>query len=332
MGYLIGIDGGATGTVGFISKPDGTILDMAKGPASNYYIVGRDGAREALAEVIHTLLERQNQKPEDCEVAMFGLSALNHPSDLTAYQEEIAKIGLGGQMLIENDILVAWAGATNAQPGIVVIAGTGSSAFGVNAEGEMHKTLGWDFKLGDQGSGYWIGQQGLLTAMKAYDGRIAQSLLLDAMIAHFELQNPEEIIQKAYAPNFEKGIIAGFAKAVTQCAQNGDEHAQAILHRAGEELGLAVVAVAQKLKMTDDAFPLGLIGGAFRAEELLLASFRKKVNASVPGAHIQEAKHGAAVGALILGQYRLGTLTDEFLANVDATDNPFARQARWKSA
>lgn len=319
MRYMIGVDGGATGTVAVLADEQGTILHAAQASASNYIAVGEASAGQALHQVIQRLVLEAGYRLEDCVAATFGLAGLNNDADARAYRGLIDPIGLGGTVHVENDIVIAWAAATGCKPGVVVIAGTGSSAFGVNAKGERIKSLGWDYVLADQGSGYWIGLQGIRAAIKAWDGRIAETPLVDYMIQHYNLSRPEDMLTLAYMPDFEKPQIASFSKYVSVSAEQGDTAAIDILRQAGEELGQAVCAVIQRLGIATEAFTVGLIGGAFRSGEYLTAPFHAKVLALAPHAHIEPARYPPVIGAVIYSHYQNGTLTDEVVTRLAET-------------
>ncbi len=328
MGYMIGVDGGATGTVAIVTDEDGTILSSATGPASNYYAVGHNDARDALRQVVTEVVQRAGRQLEDCQAAVFGLAGLNHPDDEEVFREMITPIGLGGKLVIENDIVIAWAGATNCEPGVVMICGTGASAFGINQAGERHKALGWDFILGDQGSGYWIGLEGIRAAIKAWDGRLENTLLLDALTDHYQLKDPQDMLHVVHAEEFEKPDYARFAKRVSACAAQGDLIAKDILNRAGEELGQAACGIIKSLKMSNDTFKVGLIGGTWRAGPDLNDVFANRVYALAPNAIIEASQHPAVIGAVIYALYQNGTLTPEVIAQIDSTS---AQTLRWKT-
>ncbi|KAB2865533.1 MAG: hypothetical protein F9K46_03730 [Anaerolineae bacterium] len=329
MGYMIGVDGGGTGTVGVLTEEDGTIIHSVTGPASNYHAVGRDSAQAALHQVVKELLQGAGKSLSDCKVAVFGIAGLNNADDTVMYQEMMRPLGLGGEVIMENDIVIAWAAATACQPGAVVIAGTGASAFGVNAKGERHKTLGWDYILADQGSGYSIGLAGLKAAIKVWDGRIEKSLILQAMLDHYQLKSAEEMLILAYSPQFGKPEIASFGREIAACAEAGDEVAQDILRGAGEELAQSVVAVIKRLGMQKDAFVCGLVGGTFRAGPHLLNPFTNGVHAVAPKATIEPVRFPPVVGAILMAHYTHGSLTPAVLEELQRNDNQIAR---WKSS
>lgn len=330
MGYLLGVDGGATGTSAVLAELDGTVRAVATGGASNQIVVGESQMGKVFAEVIGSLLQQTGYAAKDCSLATFGLSALGNEADLQTYHRGIAPIGLDGELIIESDVVIAWASATEGQPGIGVIAGTGSSCFGVNKAGERYRALGWDYILADQGSGYWIGLQGLQAAFKAYDGRIHKTLLLDALVEHYSLESADQMLLRAYEPDFDKEQVASFAKAVSDCAHAGDPYAQSILIEAANELASTVVTVAKQLHMQHEAFPVGLIGGVFKSGDVVLKHLKNQIAVEVPHAEVRLAPFAGAFGALICGQAQTNTLTPAFIEQLRTTSAPFQTQLRSK--
>lgn len=328
MGFIIGVDGGATGTTAILADEAGHILASAQAAASNYIAVGQDAAREALHEVVAAVLAEAGVEAKDCTAAAFGLSGLNSEQGAAVFRSLIEPIGLGGKLYVENDMVVAWAAATACQPGVIVIAGTGSAAFGVNAAGERVKTLGWDYLLADQGSGYWIGTLGLRAAIKAWDGRLENRLLLEAMLEQYQLEKVEDMLVLAYSEDFGKTEIAQFSRSVSRCADAGDETAQDILRQAGHELAQAVVAVIKRLDMQQEDFKVGLVGGAFRSGRYLRDVFEADVLAVAPHATIEIAQYPSVIGSVIYAHFMNGTLDDGVLAALDATSD---MASRWKS-
>lgn len=329
MGYMIGVDGGGTGTIAVLTEEDGTILHSVTGPASNYHKVGRDYAQDALHQVVNDLLNGVGKSLNDCTIAVFGIAGLNNAADQALYQAMMKPLGLGGEVIMENDIVIAWAAATACQPGTVVIAGTGASAFGVNGKGARHKTLGWDYLLGDQGSGYWVGLEALKAAIKVWDGRIEKSLILQAMIDHYQLKSADDMLVLAYSPQFGKPEIASFGRVVAACADAGDTIAQDILRRAGEELAQSVVAVIKRLGMENDEFVCGLVGGTFRAGPHLLTPFTSGVHAVAPKATVEPVRFPPVIGAILMAHYTHGSLTPAVLGELQRSKDHIAR---WKSS
>lgn len=323
MGYVIGIDGGATKTAAILADEQGHILSRAVSSASNYHAVGRESAGQALKQAVEAVVAQADKNIDDCQFAVFGLAGVNNEHDQHILSTEAAKIGLGDRVRVENDIVIAWAASTACQPGVVVIAGTGSSAFGVNSAGERFKSLGWDYILADQGSGYWVGLQGLKQAICRWDGRLTEGgdLLYQAMLRHYEVADGAEAITLVYSSEFMKDMktgIASFGQRVAECAQQGDPVAKNILNQAGADLGDGACAVIRRLDMTQLEFTVGMVGSTFKSGKYLLTPFTAKVLDCAPQALVQKAMYPAQVGALIYAYYELGVLSDGILENLKA--------------
>ncbi|MGC8959791.1 MAG: BadF/BadG/BcrA/BcrD ATPase family protein [Chloroflexia bacterium] len=318
--FLVGLDGGATGTVALVGDLEGRILGWGTAGPANYHTVGREASTRSLAEAVRQALRSAGVAPAQVRLLLVGVAGLDHPrQDGQAYQEILEAAGLGIPFEVVGDVIIAWAGATLALPGLGIIAGTGCSAYGMNSRGETWKAGGWDYLLADEGSAYWIGLEGLRAAMRAYDGRGEATALLEAMVRHYRLADPLEMVQVAYSGHFHKAEIASFAQAVSRCAGEGDPEARRILLHAADEVARMASAVIRKLGMEEERFPLGWSGGVFRSGELFLARFTEAVRQVAPLAQIGPARYPPVVGALIYGLHRLGRLTPEIRETVAAS-------------
>ncbi len=309
---IVGVDGGATGTVALVGDLEGRILGLGTAGPANYHAVGREASRRALEEAVSRSLSEAGARPEQVRLLLVGVAGLDHPrQDGQAYREIVEAAGLGLPFEVVGDVVIAWAGATSVLPGLGVIAGTGCSAYGMNRRGESWKAGGWDYLLADEGSAYWIGLEGLRAAMRAYDGRGESTLLLEAMLRHYRLADPLDMVRLAYSGHFHKAEIATFAQAVTRCAAEGDPLAQKIVIEAAEEVARMTNTVVRKLQMEEEDFPLGWFGGVFRSGGLFLSRFTEAVRQVAPRARLGPARFPPVVGALLYGLYRLGGLTPE---------------------
>lgn len=315
---IVGVDGGATGTVALVGDLEGHILGLGTAGPANVHTVGREASRRALEEAVCQALSEGRAHPEQVRLLLVGVAGLDHPrQDGQAYQEIMEAAGLGIPFEVVGDVVIAWAGATLVLPGLGIIAGTGCSAYGMNRRGETWKAGGWDYLLADEGSAYWIGLEGLRAAMRAYDGRGESTALLEAMLRHYRLADPLDMVRLAYSGHFHKAEIASFAQAVTRCAAEGDPLSQRIVIEAAEEVARMANAVIRKLKMEEEDFPLGWIGGVFRSGGLFLARFTEAVRQVAPRARIGPARCPPVVGAFLYGLYRLGRLTPEVRERVE---------------
>jgi N-acetylglucosamine kinase-like BadF-type ATPase len=157
---------------------------------------------------------------------------------------ELAK-SLGGNLLLAGDDEIALDAAFRGGPGILIIAGTGSNVLGRAADGAMYHAGGWGPALGDEGSGFWIGQEALRAGFWAKD-RSVPTVLLTEIGDLWGAKSVGEIVEMGNArpgPDFP-----ALAPLVARCADGGDELAAAVLQRAGIELAEQVALVALKMK------------------------------------------------------------------------------------
>jgi glucosamine kinase len=165
---------------------------------------------------------------------------------------------------VTNDAELALAGLRG-EPGVALIAGTGSIALGVDWAGCVVRVGGWGHLIGDEGSGYDIGRRALRVALRMADGREPRGALLDRVLAHFGAGGHEELIERVYAEQ-GKSAVAGLAPAVLREARGGDVVAGAIVREAADELAQAAATAARMISGVDDALALALSGGLLVAD------------------------------------------------------------------
>lgn len=305
MPYFAGIDGGGTKTsVALVDETGHVAGTGSRGPA-NPRSLGTDPAAENIAGAVRDALAAAGVRLGDLAGICACLAGLDTELDLPVPQLALAHLGYDGPAILENDVVGAWAAATEGTPGIVAIAGTGSTALGMNARGELWRTDGWDYLLGDAGSGYAIGQAGIQTAMKALDGRHAPTLLARELGARFGARDAEEMRRLVDRGPFGKLEIASFAVHVSRAADAGDAPAREILAQAGRELGTQVTAIVCKLEMKGDTFPVGTAGSVFSSAPWVTEPFAAAVHTVAPRAEIHKLRQPSEVAAALLGWQRL---------------------------
>lgn len=180
MGYIVGVDGGGTKTTAVVTDATGAVIGLGRGGAGNYQTIGLDNATDAIASAIGGAIQEAASTggiaPADLDnelIVVLGLAGADRPRDKANLQKALmAKLPAKPRYLvIENDARIALAGATGGKPGVVLIAGTGSIALGIDEQGQTIRCGGWGPILGDEGSGYAMGKAALIAVMRDYDGR-----------------------------------------------------------------------------------------------------------------------------------------------------------------
>jgi N-acetylglucosamine kinase-like BadF-type ATPase len=182
----------------------------------------------------------------------------------------------------------------------VIIAGTGSIAYGRDAAGRAARAGGWGYLLGDEGGGFWIGRAALTAVVRQFDGRGPVTLLTDLVLAQMSLSNPAELIPAVYEHPSQRRAIAAIATLVQKASDAGDAVAAEILARAGAELTGAAASVIARLGMRGDVFRVVLSGGIFRALPSLAIDVTERLSEVAPRAEAHVLTVEPAVGAVRL--------------------------------
>jgi N-acetylglucosamine kinase-like BadF-type ATPase len=250
----LGIDGGGTKTRAMVVDAAGIERGSATTGSSNYKVAGIELA-------IHHLREAAEQAGRAAghtgpyAAAWLGLAGLDGGADLALLTPHLRDLALYVRLTNDAELLLA---ALPDQVGVALIAGTGSIAVGRDAAGMTARAGGWGHLLGDEGSGYTLGQQALIAALRAADGRGPATLLLDRILHEWDAANAEELADRVYREE-NRGAIAHLAPLTLQAAGEGDPVARRIVRRGAAELALAVAALAHRLGL--DAAPLPLAMG-----------------------------------------------------------------------
>jgi N-acetylglucosamine kinase-like BadF-type ATPase len=277
--YVLGIDVGGTKTVCLLGDEEGRVLSTARGPGANLQAVGE----LQLEKVLHTVMEEAVARETTVPAAIcLGIAGVDRPEDASVVRGIMSRIGYKARILIVNDALIALQAGIGAAAGIVIVAGTGSIAYGCDSHGKAARAGGWGYVLGDEGSGYWIGRLALRAIVREADRRGHPTALSPLVLAHFGVTRPEELLQTVYRQDFKPAAVAALATHVQQARDEGDAVATAILDWGAKELVAAAESVANRLELTGEEFSFVLAGGIFKAVPWLRAEVTRLLPTIAP--------------------------------------------------
>jgi N-acetylglucosamine kinase-like BadF-type ATPase len=297
MRYYIGVDGGASKTDAIVIDQNGEAHGRGLAGGSNHLRVGIEEATRNIERAVNKALVEAGVAIRDVEYAYCGIAGADHPAHHQRVVDALRVFFPRGNFIVDTDARIALTGAVGFGAGVVIIAGTGSVAFGRNAAGDEARAGGWGPTIGDEGSGFWIAREGLSAIVRAHDGRGFTTAMTALLCEDYDMCSPDDLPRFVYATTTHADDIARYGKLVIEAAQTGDEVARDILSRAGSELAECVLAVARKLHMIDSEFDVAYVGGAFHAGDLLLNPMRMRLNRDAPGATIHPPREEPVQGA-----------------------------------
>lgn len=254
----VGIDGGGSGATAVAVDREGNELARVGGGAA----LVRSGDPAARASALADLADRVVRAAGGrLPVAglVCALAGAGREDERRLLAAALIREAVAVRLRVATDVEAAFQDAFGVGAGILLISGTGSIALGRTADGRSARAGGWGALLGDEGSGYAIGLAGLRAAARAHDGRGTATALLDAVLAHAGVSEPQGLI--AWADRARKADVAALAPAVVAARRDGDAAAAAIIADAVEELVRHVVAVHEALAPWPEPPGIALAGG-----------------------------------------------------------------------
>jgi glucosamine kinase len=296
VAIFLGIDGGGSKTSCAIGD-EGSLLGIGAAGGSNVVRVGESQARAAIAEAIRQACATANVASTQMLRSCVGLAG-GARAEVSDVVRRIVAENVPGEIQVVGDMVIALEAAFGSGAGVIVIAGTGSIAYGRDAHGRTVRAGGWGFAISDEGSGHWIGRSAVAAAIRAVDDpetSTPNSPLLESLMKSWELSSREQLILAANAtpsPDF-----AALMPAVLSAAEAGDPRARSVLTKAGVELANLAKKVIRRLFAEAKAVPVAMSGGVFGNSALVRQVFYNSVRTECPqaaiGAAVIEPVHGA---------------------------------------
>jgi glucosamine kinase len=302
VAYYLGIDGGGSKTTCAVGDETSLLARVTAGP-SNITRVGETRAREALQKVIREACAAANIAPQQVQRACVGVAGAGREENAVAAHQIVAEM-IPGEIEVVGDMQIALAAAFGAEPGVIVIAGTGSIAYGRDAEGRTARAGGWGYAISDEGSAHWIGCAAVSSLLRVIDqsedahAAAEASPLFAGIKAAWSLGSLDELVRAANASSRFTRLFP----AILTAADAGDALAQRVLAQAGRELAqLAAIVVRQLFSEANGNSPsarLALAGGVFRHSVIVREVFSHEVRGFDPRLEVNPQVVEPVAGAL----------------------------------
>ena len=298
-GLILGLDGGGTQTRAAVATASGEIISRGGAGACNLAAVQPAEALQAALAAADLALKEVGQGRADITALCAGVAGVSYTERREQFEAGLQAAFPRARVAVEPDYVVALAGATGGKPGVIVIAGTGSVAYGENASGERHRTGAYGYLIDDGGSGYGVGRTALAAVLRAADGTGEPTRLSARILDALGLSAPADLIPAVYGGKLSRVEIAGLSRTVAQAAQEEDTVASALLMRAGGVLAHLAHGVTQRLFAgADTPFPVVPIGGLWNAGPHLADVFTRSLRRFAPTAELTPPLQSPVEGAV----------------------------------
>ena len=296
MPYYLGIDGGGTKTTCAVGDETRLLASATAGP-SNIVRVGEAQTRESLQAVVRQACSASGITVKQVSRTCVGGSGAARPELAAIIRSILAEI-LPTPIDVVGDMETSLEAAFGEGSGVIVIAGTGSMAYGRDKTGRTVRAGGWGFEIGDEGSAHWIGREAVRLVLRASDRDPADSALAKALCKAWGVSSLSDLARAANSVP-----TPDFAALFRPVVASDDDLARQVLSQAGRELGEVAGVVIRRLFEGDSAsVPVAMIGGVFRHAALVRDGFYNELHRLAPRAEIIPEVVDPVEGALRLAR------------------------------
>ena len=278
MNVVLGIDGGGTRTRASIVSGE-RVLAFAESASIKRLRVGAEVAEANLRALLTDVYRQAGANA--VAAASIGVASASMPGIKEWIARVLEEYG-AARIEIVGDEVIALDAAFHGGPGILQIAGTGTNTIGRAPDGSRECAGGYSSRLGDEGSGYWIGLYSVRRALNAHDreestqvltrvGQIWGTPTLEALVNHGD---------STPGPDF-----AALAPAINELAEAGDPVALGVLNQAAADLVDFVLLVREKLRRKHGIaaeVPVAWTGGVVEKMRIVREGFFSGLKAAAP--------------------------------------------------
>jgi N-acetylglucosamine kinase-like BadF-type ATPase len=293
---FLGVDGGQSSTTALIGDETGRVIGSGRGGPCNH-VKGPGGRSKFINAIGGCISMACKEAGLDSETIEFESACLGFSGGPADKEEILDEILRAQRRIVTTDALIALSGAMAGGPGIITIAGTGSIAYGRNADKRIARVGGWGYIFGDEGGGFDLTRQAVRAALRHEEGWGPATSLRDLLLNETGAADVNDLLHRFYTTDYPRPQIASYSKLVDRAAMDGDAVAISIITNASQQLATIASSVRSQLFEHGEHVHVACIGGVYRSE-MLLERFRMLVELE-DGNHVAAPIFGPAAGALI---------------------------------
>ena len=317
--YFLGVDIGSSKSHACIADETGHVLGFGNAGAGNHESVGYDGMIRALGDSTQRALAQANLSVRDIAGAGFGIAGFDWQTERAAMLDAISTLQLAAPVEIVNDAMLGVIGGTREGWGVAIVSGTGCTCRGRTRDRKREGMVtGAGAMMGESAGAGELVHWAIAAVSHMWTKRGPATKLAEMLIQRAGARDLEDLLEGII--NFRYELDASSAPLIFEIAAQGDVVAQALIQRAGRELGELGNAVIRQLNLENENFDVVLVGSMWNAGEVLIRPARETILQIAPGARFVKLQSPPVVGAVLLGMEQADmALTPSIRARLDAT-------------
>ncbi|NLC68569.1 MAG: hypothetical protein GX754_07265 [Clostridiaceae bacterium] len=317
------VDGGGTKVISVLFNEKFELLGCGEGGGINPNFEARENIEIAMRKCINeSISPRRNLELETVYVSMPALK------EQELYIEILKQYVNVEQVYYVNEGQMALLAGVQKSRGLVALSGTGSGIFWVDEERIIH-TGGWGSLLGDEGSGFYIGREGLKAAIKYYEETGPYTVLYDLVMNEWKLNTMLDVIKKVYGVSSSRYVISSAVPLVSKAASMGDGIAVDIFRSAGKEMARQAIAMLKRLNIKQEII-VTIAGGSWKGSRIMFEAFRNAVIGAFPNVTVTVPLFEPVIGGVILQAKKVDEgAVDEYLQVIKGQFGKFFYKPGW---
>lgn len=275
MNYYLGLDGGGTKTEVQIIDDKCKVIFSKIYSTCHIQQTGKAGFKLIMSKINSDIEVYVNQISYYC----FGIPGYNEITENDIFINEVLINLFGNNINVVNDVEVALYGSLFLEDGIHVVSGTGSIAMSINKK-VCKVSGGWGYLLGDEGSSYSIGLQGLKKCIKGLEDYRKESIILDLFEREYGFISKKTVLSYVYGEADFRSTIASFAPLVHKASEYGCSIAHEVLMVEARSLVELCDNLLERNHEGDDSVNVSYSGGTFNAKGIFRYEFERGLRKS----------------------------------------------------
>lgn len=296
-GCYLGVDTGGTKSEALLADSAGNVLGFARGGPGNWEMIGWQGARAVLQEIIGRAAADAGVDLQEITASGLGLAGCDWPEDLAPHLALLRAIGLRDPIILVNDSALGLPAGAAAGWGVVISAGTSCNCYGRDAAGRVGRMSGASV-FGEYAGGGELVQAALQAVGRAWSLRGPSTLLSAAFVEAAGAVDVDDLLAGLVRGRYM--LNASYAPLVFAAAAAGDPVAGDAVTWAGRQLADLGLGVIRQLKLQEHAFEVVLSGSFYKGSPRLQTEIEAVITAAAPGARISRLAAPPVIGGALL--------------------------------